>query len=162
MPCTVPHQTSLSIGFPRQEYWSGLPFPSPGDLPHPGIEPGTPALQADSLPSDPPGTRPQEGKPPHWTPVPRWHVTVVHWAHGGTAGPLTENPPSLGRRLARIELLFGLPGGLTPWELALSASARLRSLWFFYFDSIHLPRSVCGSQNVARARLHLCVCFALL
>ena len=43
------------MGFPRQEYWSGLPFPSPGDLPDPGIEPMSPALQADSLPSEPPG-----------------------------------------------------------------------------------------------------------
>ena len=42
-------QAPLSIGFSRQEYWSGLPFPSLGDLPDPGIEPGTPALQADSL-----------------------------------------------------------------------------------------------------------------
>ena len=41
--------------FSRQEYWSGLPFPSPGDLPDPGIEPESPALQADSLPSEPPG-----------------------------------------------------------------------------------------------------------
>ena len=40
--------------FSKQEYWSGFPFPSPGDLPHPGIEPESPALQADSLPSDPP------------------------------------------------------------------------------------------------------------
>ena len=39
--------------FSRQEYWSGLPFPSPGDLPDPGIEPGSPTLQADSLPSEP-------------------------------------------------------------------------------------------------------------
>ena len=41
-------------GFSRQEYWSGLPFPSPGDLPDPGIEAGSPALQADALPSKPP------------------------------------------------------------------------------------------------------------
>ena len=41
--------------FPRQEYWSGLPFPSPGNLPDPGIKPRSPALQADSLPSEPPG-----------------------------------------------------------------------------------------------------------
>ena len=41
--------------FSRPEYWSGQPFPSPGDLPDPGIEPGSPALQADSLPSEPPG-----------------------------------------------------------------------------------------------------------
>ena len=48
-------QAPLSIGFSRQEYWSGLPFPSPGDLPNPGIEPGSSALQADSLPSEPTG-----------------------------------------------------------------------------------------------------------
>ena len=42
-------------GISRQEYWSGLPFPSPGNLSNPGIEPGSPALQADSLPSEPPG-----------------------------------------------------------------------------------------------------------
>ena len=41
--------------FSRQEYWSGLPFPSPGDLPDPGFAPGSPALQADTLPSEPPG-----------------------------------------------------------------------------------------------------------
>ena len=42
------------MGFPRQEYWSGLPFPSPGGLPSPGIEPMSPALQADAFPSEPP------------------------------------------------------------------------------------------------------------
>ena len=46
---TVACQTPLSMGFPRQEYWSGLPFSSPGDLPNLGIEPGSPALQADDL-----------------------------------------------------------------------------------------------------------------
>ena len=54
-PWTVANQTSLSMGFSRQEYWSGLPFPSPGDLPNPGIKPRSPALQADTLPSEPPG-----------------------------------------------------------------------------------------------------------
>ena len=49
----VSRQASLSMGFFRQEYWSGLPFPSPGALPSPGIKPGCPALQADSLPSGP-------------------------------------------------------------------------------------------------------------
>ena len=43
------------MGFSRQEYWSGLPFPPPGDLPDPGIEPGSPALEADALTSEPPG-----------------------------------------------------------------------------------------------------------
>ena len=54
-PWTVAHQVPLSMGFPRQEYWSGLPFPSPGDFPDPGIEPGSLALQADALTSEPPG-----------------------------------------------------------------------------------------------------------
>ena len=52
---TVAHQAPLSMEFSRQEYWSGLPFSSPEDLPDPGIEPGSPALQADYLPSEPPG-----------------------------------------------------------------------------------------------------------
>ena len=52
---TVAHQAPLSIEFSRQEYWSGLPFPSSGDLPDPGIEARSPALQVDSLPSEPPG-----------------------------------------------------------------------------------------------------------
>ena len=49
------------MGFSKQEYWSGLPFPSPGDLPDPRIEPRSPALQADSLPSEPPGKSKPEG-----------------------------------------------------------------------------------------------------
>ena len=51
----VAHQAPPSMGFSRQEYWSGLPFASPGDLPDPGIEPKSPALQADTLTSEPPG-----------------------------------------------------------------------------------------------------------
>ena len=53
-PGTVACQTPLSMEFSKQEYWSGLPFPSPGDLPNLGIEPGSPALQADTLLSEPP------------------------------------------------------------------------------------------------------------
>ena len=53
-PWTVTHQAPPSMGFSRQEYWSGLPFPSPGDLPDPAIEPGSPAFQADALTSEPP------------------------------------------------------------------------------------------------------------
>ena len=52
---TVAYQAPPSMGFSRQEYWSGLPFPSPGDLPNPGIEPRSPAWYADALPSEPPG-----------------------------------------------------------------------------------------------------------
>ena len=51
---TIARQAPLSVGFSRKEYWGGLSFPSPGELPHPGIKPGSLALQADSLPAEPP------------------------------------------------------------------------------------------------------------
>ena len=54
-PGTVVYQAPPSMGFSRQEYWSGLPFPSPGDLPDPGIEHRSPAFQADALTSEPSG-----------------------------------------------------------------------------------------------------------
>ena len=54
-PRTVVREAPLSMEFSRKEYWSGLPFPSPEDLPDPGIKRMSPALQADSLPSEPPG-----------------------------------------------------------------------------------------------------------
>ena len=54
-PWTAALWAPLSVGFSRQEHWSGLPFPSPGDLPNPGSKHRSPALQADSLPSEPPG-----------------------------------------------------------------------------------------------------------
>ena len=53
--CDPMDQAPQSTEFSRQKYWSGLPFPSPRDLPNPGIEPGSPALRADALPSEPPG-----------------------------------------------------------------------------------------------------------
>ena len=55
IPWTVAHQAPLSMGIVQAEYWSGLPWLPPGDLPNPGIKPRSPALQADLLPSEPPG-----------------------------------------------------------------------------------------------------------
>ena len=66
---TVAYQAPLSMGFSRQEWWSGLPFPSPGDLSNPGIEPTSPSLQADALASEAPG------KPPY---QPYLHTTLVN------------------------------------------------------------------------------------
>ena len=60
MCSTLAHQAPLSMGFPRQEYWSGLPFPSSGGLPNLGIELRSPTVQADSL-SEPPGTEGHKG-----------------------------------------------------------------------------------------------------
>ena len=68
-PWTVAYQVPPSMGFSRQECWSGLPFPPPGDLPDPGIEPGSPALRADALPSEPPGKPTLAWKIP-WTEEP--------------------------------------------------------------------------------------------
>ena len=84
-PWTEAHQAPVSMGLPRQEYWSGLPFPSPGDLPDPEIEPESPALQADSLPLRHQGI-PANGlaytickylfcMPPSW-------VTALSWRRG--------------------------------------------------------------------------------
>ena len=61
-PWTVAYQAPLSIGFSRQECWSRLPFPSTGDFPNPGIKPRSPSLEADSLPSEPPGKTTPPGK----------------------------------------------------------------------------------------------------
>ena len=84
-PWTIAHQAPRSMGFSRQEYWSGLPFPSPGDLPHQGIEPRSPTLQADALTSAPPGRprfNPWVGKIPwrrKWQPIP---VLLPGKSHG--------------------------------------------------------------------------------
>ena len=76
IPGTVTHQAPLSMGFSRQEFWGGLPVPSPGDLPDPGSEPGSPTLQADSLPSEPPG-KPTKGRDIHF-----FRADVVASLHG--------------------------------------------------------------------------------
>ena len=69
-PWTAAYQAPLSMGFSGQEYWSGLTFPSTGDLPNPGIEPRSPALQTDALPSEPPGK-----------PITSWKIDEEQWKH---------------------------------------------------------------------------------
>ena len=71
-------------GFPRQEYWSGLPFPSPGDLPDPGIKPRSPVLQAYSLPTEPPG-KPNSSKSPG-------KGSVERRANGSSSGGFSHTP----------------------------------------------------------------------
>ena len=80
-PWTVAHQAPPSMGFSRQGYWSGLPFPSPGDLPDPGIEPRSPTLQADSLPSEPPRKLSQTMRRTNGRPLSLEHAGV--WCAGG-------------------------------------------------------------------------------
>ena len=97
---TVAHKASPSMGFSRQENWSGLPFTSPGDLPDLGIEAGSPALEADALTSEPPGKPDYRGYPStsplslkvrfifplvvNPSPKSRLRITLVHkhhWIH---------------------------------------------------------------------------------
>ena len=117
------------MGFSRQEYWSGLPCPSPGDLPNPGVEPRPPALQADALPSEPPGTRRGElhkyVPDKHLKSDPEWEVgrsslalpTQVNASHpgGGLVGTrfpraAVAAPSQRGCRLAEEG-----SGSLQPW-----------------------------------------------
>ena len=72
----VSHQSPPSMGFSRQEYWSGVPFPSPGDLPNPGIKPMSPTLQADPLTSEPPGKPWSAGKKGVKGEVKSWSVNT--------------------------------------------------------------------------------------
>ena len=87
-PWTVAHQASSSMGFSRQEYWSGLPFPSPGDLPNPGIEPRSPTLQAEALTSD---TREAIKL---WINGYMYTQTHAHTHRGSLVAQLVKNPPA--------------------------------------------------------------------
>ena len=109
-PWTVAWQTSLSIGFSRQEYWSGLPFPSPGDLPNPGIKSGSLVLQADSLPTElwvysntilPQETRKSSNRKPNFTPK-------------TTGKRTTPSPQKMSRRkeIIRIQAEINEKGGV--------------------------------------------------
>ena len=83
-PWTVARQAPLSMGFSRQEYWSGLPFPYPGDFPDPGIEPTSPASQADSLPLSPQGgtcSKPTHAQAPDWWPFLFLLPVGTPWSH---------------------------------------------------------------------------------
>ena len=80
-PWTVAHQALPSMGFSRQEYWSGLPFPSPGDHPNPGIEPRSPTLEADALISEPPGKPKLCHKRPRSLRLVCWHILLRALSH---------------------------------------------------------------------------------
>ena len=88
-PWTVACHAPLCMGFSRQEYWSGLPFPSPGDLPDPGMEPRSPALQADSLPFELPGIYMLVSPIRCWLPRERG-CPLLHWLWGLCSDPGTQ------------------------------------------------------------------------
>ena len=95
MDCTA-CQALLSVGFSRQGYWSGLPFPSPGDLPNPGIEPGSPALQSDALPSE------LLGKP--WGTIITEPMCCHYWSLCALDPPLPNKRSHYSERLGHCKL----------------------------------------------------------
>ena len=108
-PWTSAYQAPLSMEFSRQEYWSGMPFPSPGDLPDPRIEPRSPALQSDSLLTEPPGKPIQDSESEREVKsLSRVRFFAILWTVAYQA------PPSMGfsRQEFWSGLLFPSPGDL--------------------------------------------------
>ena len=110
-PWTAAHQVSLSMGFSRQEYWSGLQCSPPGDLPNPGIEPGSPALQADPLPLSHQGSPRSKCDSSNVK-----HTNLTSW---NSMCFLLQNPrpARVGNRNAYTSLDSVLPAHLQWWRL---------------------------------------------
>ena len=101
---TVAYQAPQSMGFSRQEYWRGLPFPSPGDIPNPGIEHSSPTLQVDSLPAEPQGKPPDSsvGKKPTCNSGDPGSIPGLGWSTGEVIGyPLQYSWASLVAQLVK-------------------------------------------------------------
>ena len=123
---TVAHQASLSMGFPRQEHWSGLPFPSPGDLPDPGIEPASPALTHGFFTTEPPGT----------------HVIIGSWAGRDSRRNVVQ---WMGRSKLRGAEPCPVPqSSQGRLSMAKISPALLPSLFFLFVG----PLCVCGHTHV--------------
>ena len=107
-PWTAAYQAPPSMGFSRQEYWSGLPFPSPEDLPDPGIKPRSPTLQADALTSEP------SGKPPNWNLIFRYLGLRYTHTQASQVMLVVKNPPAKARDSRDLGSMCGpgrSPGG---------------------------------------------------
>ena len=107
-PWTVAYQPPPSMEFSRQAYWSGLPFPSPGDLPDPGIEPRSPTLQADTLPSEPPGNLRKHYRHIHYigskASIPTISTTVQYYIRGKLAKTVKWEKSVRGIRMSNREV----------------------------------------------------------
>ena len=124
-PWPVIHQAPLSMGFPRQEHWSGLPFPPPGHLSDPGIEPRPPTLQADSLPAEPPG-KPMNAQGLHWNREQTWWDPKVQIQHGSEeAFFLLASSFRLGR--LKLSLAGTLSWFSALWHMILTLQSPRRS-----------------------------------
>ena len=115
-PWAAAHQAPLSMGFPRREYWSGLPFPSPGDLPNPGIEPKYPALAGGFFITEPPGT-------------PFWSIYYI------TKSFISERTAIILGEKMTIYLLYGKCGSWGRVGLSLPLSS-------FAYPSPNIPNNI--------------------
>ena len=106
-PWAVARQAPLSMGFSRQEYWSGLPFPSPEDLPNPEIKPGSPALQAGSILGTLSNKRRSQGKPQPPRPFSFWGSHLIFQ-------PIVVHSPQKPNEQTLISCLFGV-SQMTLW-----------------------------------------------
>ena len=129
-PWTVAHQAPWSMGFSRHEYWSGLPFPSPGDLPNPGMKPRYPALEADALPSKLPGKPFCIGSVILWTSLVSSVADRHHLVRSG--------PPTLKGR--------GLCSVCTP-EGAYLEDYILNKFWIYKVMPLHLCNKFQNCEN---------------
>ena len=116
-PWTVTYQAPPSMGFPRQEYWSALPFPSPGDLPDPRIKPWSPTLQADALPSEP------QGKPYS-------HIYI----HIYVCVCVCINIHKIWERRAKCGLVFWMQGSITHWLIRVLFVVKIVKAHWVPFD----------------------------
>ena len=115
-PWTVAHQAPLSMGFSTQEYWSGLPFPSPGDLPNPGIKPPTPAFTNGFFTTEPPG------KP--------WIMVIINNYHLNYSNKVKV------KSLSHVQLF------VTPWTVAYQAPLSMGFSTQEYWSGVPLPSPV--------------------
>ena len=152
-PWTVAHESPLSMGFSRQEYWSGLPCPPPGDLPDPGIEPRSPALQADSLSSELPGKLILGGldKLSVWRfQESHWHIVNVF--HFILSLSLSSSLPSL-----LMILPWPLPSvveGATRRMEGLSSKVSIRSMRRIIFRySLKISKTACDDLCIKPVKL---------
>ena len=126
-PLTVAHQAPLSKGFSRQEYWSGLPFSSPGDLPNPGVKPRSPVLQSDSLPTELSGQRTQVG----WKHSLPYREQTHPWRVTGSA--IVPNMLMERKRAGIRGLSVGQPILPSPASLKWSYATLIKGQWVFCF-----------------------------
>ena len=149
-PRTAAYQAPLSMEFSRQKYWSGLPFPSPGDIPNPGIEPRTPALQADALPSEPPGKPPRNymllllscfscvrlcatpETAAHQAPPSLGFSRQEHWSGLPFPSPMHE-------RKSESEVTHSCPTLATPWTAAYQTPLSMGFSRQEYWSGVPLP-----------------------